>query len=81
MQRGCSICGGGYFCLVAVRMLTFIKCYYYHITESIQILRETEVAAMIRHAHMLPSSTEMEEKMKHINIYFKVCSCRFAVDM
>lgn len=60
MQSRCS--GGGYFCLVAVRMLTFIKCYYYHITESIQILSMTEVVAMIRDAWLLPSSVEMEEK-------------------
>ncbi len=53
MQRRCSDCGGGYFCLVAVRLLTFIKCYYYHITESIQILSKTEVVAMIRRAQML----------------------------
>lgn len=71
MQRRCSDCGAGYFCLVAVRMLTFSKCYYNHITESIQILSKTEVVAMIRHAQMLSSSVEMEENEIYIyvNIY------------
>ncbi len=70
MQRRFSDCGGRYFCLVPVRMLTFIKCYYYHITESIQILSKTEVVAMIRHAQTLSSSVEMEKKKKiYIYIY------------
>lgn len=68
-----------FFGLAAVRMLTFIKCYYYHITESIQILSKTEVVAVIRYARMLPSAVEMEEN--DINIYFKLCCCRCAADM
>lgn len=55
--------------LVAVRMLTFMKCYYYHRTESIQILSKTEVVAMISHAQMLPSTVEVGESDTYIYIY------------
>lgn len=81
MQRRCGGGGGRYFCLVPVRMLTFIKCYYYHITESIQILSKTEVVAMIRHAQMLSSSVEMEIYYIYQTLLLPLCCRHVTIQM
>lgn len=72
MQRRevCSGCYVGFSVLVAVRMLTFMKCYYYHRTESTQILSKTEVVAMISHAQMLPSTVEVGENDTFFFFFF-----------
>lgn len=52
-------------------MLTFMKCYYYHRTESIQILSKTKVVAMISHAQMLPSTVEVGENYTFFFFFFQ----------
>lgn len=94
MQRRCSNCCGGYFCLAAVRMLTFIKCYYYHITESRQIPSTAEVVAMIRHAFSPQSRRKKINKYitrhqtlllllfcRHVTIQMKGSRCQTALQI
>lgn len=61
IQGGCSDGSGGYLGLKEASMLTFLKCYHYHITENIQMINKTEVVAIIRHVGMLSSLVQMEE--------------------
>lgn len=72
-----------------------MKCYYYHRTESTQILSKTEVVAMISHAQMLPSTVEVGENdtfffffktlllllcCRHVTIQMKGCQTALQIE-